>query len=160
MSMGFYSNLILIVVFGVMAAWLLTGAWRTRNLIYKDKLWSVYRILFVIAGGLCLLTGFLYTDLLDIIRLALMTLCVIGFILQRDGIGEEGIAVMGRIIKYEDIRSYDYGDYKKNSFRVYVVQESDPETKVILTLPQDQKEEVIAFLKQKMGKKYTRMKKG
>ena len=88
-----------------------------------------------------------------------MTLCVIGFLLLRDGISDTGIAVMGRVTPFDSIRSYDYGDYK-DSFRVYAVTEDDPDTKVVLTLPKEQKAEVIAFLKQKMGKKYTRMRKG
>ena len=153
------SNIILSVIFAAMAAWLFYGVSKTRNLIYKDKLWNTYRILFAIAGGLCLLTGFLYTSVLDLVRLGLMTLCVIGFLLLRDGISDTGIAVMGRVTPFDTIRSYDYGDYKKD-FRVYAITEDDPDTKVILALPQDQKQEVIAFLKQKMGKKYTRMKKG
>ena len=153
------SNIIISVIFLAMSVWLFYGVSKTRNLIFKDKLWNTYRVLFAIAGGLCLLTGFLYTSVWDLIRLALMTFCVIGFLLLRDGISDTGIAVMGRVTPFDMIRSYDYGDYK-DSFRVYAVTEDDPDTKVVLTLPKDQKDEVIAFLKQKMGKKYTRMRKG
>ena len=153
------SNIVLTIMFSAIAIWLFYGYSKTRNLIFKDKLWNTYRVLFAIAGGLCLLTGFLYTSVWDLIRLVLMTLCVIGFLLLRDGNSDTGIAVMGRVTPFDMIRSYDYGDYK-DSFRVYAVTEDDPDTKVVLTLPKDQKDEVIAFLKQKMGKKYTRMRKG
>ena len=153
------SNIIISVIFLAMSVWLFYGVSKTRNLIFKDKLWNTYRVLFAIAGGLCLLTGFLYTSVWDLIRLVLMTLCVIGFLLLRDGISDTGIAIMGRLTPFDTIRSYDYGDYK-DTFRVYAVTEDDPDTKVVLTLPKTQKEEVIAFLKQKMGKKYTRMRKG
>ena len=71
------SNIIISVIFLAMSVWLFYGVSKTRNLIFKDKLWNTYRVLFAIAGGLCLLTGFLYTSVWDLIRLVLMTLCVI-----------------------------------------------------------------------------------
>ncbi len=154
-----FSNIILTVMFGGIAVWLGYGAYRTRNLVFRDKLWSVSRILFLAAGILCVLTAFVFSSLLDWIRLLMMTLCVIGFLMLRDGIGEEGIAVMGRMTKYSDIRAYDYGDYKKQ-FRVYFSTGESADSPNYVALDPNQKTEIIAYLKEKMGKKYTRMKKG
>ncbi|MBR4455747.1 MAG: hypothetical protein IKS32_05950 [Solobacterium sp.] len=153
------SNLILTVLFAMIACWLFYGVYRTRNLIYRDRLWNPSRILFAVAGVLCCLTAVAFSTWMDWVRLAMMILCAVGFLLLRDGISEEGIAVMGRITKFSDIQAYDYGDYKKD-FRIYAVTDRESNEMTVLTMPPDQKEEIIAFLKNKIGKKYTRMKKG
>lgn len=153
-----FSNYILIVMFAAIAVWLFRGYFKTRNLIYKDKFWTTYRILFVAAGALCLMTVFVYTSWLDWLRLGLMMLCVIGFCLVRDGIGEEGIAVSGRMYPWDKIKAYDYAEEKKQ-LKIYAktIDGDSP----ILSLPLDEKKnEILAFLKNKIGKKFTRMRKG
>ncbi|MBO7702897.1 MAG: hypothetical protein J6S26_00520, partial [Solobacterium sp.] len=58
------------------------------------------------------------------------------------------------------VRAYDYGDYKKQ-FRVYFVPEGRSNDEAIaVNLRKQDKEEIIKFLKGRMGKKYTRMRKG
>ena len=153
------SNIILTVMFSAIAVWLFYGYSKTRNLIYKDKLWSMTRIFFLIAGLFCILSALVYTSALDWIRLAAMLLCVVAFFLVRDGIGEDGFGVMGRFYPFEKVRAYDYGDYKKDQFKVFFIPEGD-ETPVSVALLNSQKDEILAFLKSKIGKKYTRMKKG
>ncbi|MBQ9327347.1 MAG: hypothetical protein IJ225_02270 [Solobacterium sp.] len=159
--MSVFSNVILIVMFTAIAIWLFHGWYKTRNLKYKDKQWTTGRILFLIAGILCVLTAFVYSTLLDWLRLITMMLCVVGFLLLRDGVGDDGLAVLGKLTPYSNIRAYDYGDYKKE-FRVYAITNdsdgSDPN--VIVSLTKEEKEEVIRYLKKMMGKKYTRLKKG
>jgi hypothetical protein len=152
-----FSSYLLIVMFTAIAVWLFYGYFKTRGLIYKDKLWTVHRILFLAAGILCLVSVFVFTSVLEWIRLGLMFLCVIGFLLVRDGVGEKGIAVTGRLYPWDTIRAWDYGDYKKDEYRVYFV--SGEGDNIVLTMPVAQKDEVIQYIKSKIGKKYTRMKK-
>ncbi|MBR3202361.1 MAG: hypothetical protein IKF60_02110 [Solobacterium sp.] len=155
-----FSNIILTAIFAALAVWLFYGYVRTRGLIYKDKLWSWSRIFFLVAGAVTLLSAFVYTSVLDWIRLGSMLLCVVGFFLTRDGIREDGFAISGRFYPFANVHSYDYGNYK-DQFRIYFVMEGESfDAPNILTLPSKQKDEIIAFLKNKMGKKYTRMKKG
>ena len=158
--MNDYSNIFLAVIFTGMAVWMFIGVSKTRNLIFKDKMWTVPRILFLVAGVLCVVSAFVYSSVLEWLRLLAMVLCVIGFLLLRDGIRDDGFAVMGRFYPFSSVRAYDYGDYKKG-FRVYFVNEGeDNDSAIACNLQQEDKQEIIKFLKAKIGKKYTRMKKG
>ena len=155
-----FSNILLTVIFTALAVWLFYGYTKTRGLIFKDKLWSWSRIFFLVAGVLTLFSALVFTTVLDWMRLAAMLLCVIGFFLTRDGIGENGFAISGRFYPFDHVHSYDYADYK-DQFRIYFVMEGESfDAPNVLTLPKTQKEEIIAFLKGKIGKKHTRMKKG
>ena len=151
------SNYILIVMFAAIAVWLFRGYFKTRGLVYKDKFWTTYRILFVAAGALCLLTSLVYTTWIDFVRLGLMLLCVVGFLLVRDGIGEEGIAVSGRMYPWAKIRAWDYAEHKK-SLRIYA-QTTDGDAPIV-SMPLEKKDEILAYMREKAGKKYTRLKKG
>ena len=155
------SNILLTVIFFAIAAWLFYGYFKTRGLIYKDRLWSGYRIFFLIAGIICALSALVYTTLWDWLRLGGMLLCVVAFFLQRDGIREDGFAVTGRLYPFAKLRAWDYGDYKKDLFRIYFMMENeDNDNGYVLTMPLKQKDGIIQFLKGKIGKKYTRLKKG
>lgn len=154
------SNIVLTVMFSAIAVWLFWGYSKTRDMIFKDELWTPSRILFLAAGILCMLSAFVFSSMLDWIRLTAMGLCVIAFILMRDGVGEDAFAVSGRRYPYDQVRAYDYGDYKKQ-FRVYFVPEGRSNDEAIaVNLRKQDKEEIIKFLKGRMGKKYTRMRKG
>lgn len=152
------SSYILIAMFAAIAIWLFLGYFRTRGIIYKDRMWNAHRILFLAAGVLCLVSVFVFSSVLDWVRLGLMFVCVIGFLLVRDGVGEEGIAITGRMYKWSDIKAYDYGDFRKNQYRIYI--QTNQGDNLNVTMPNEQKKEVLDFVKAKIGKKYTRMKKG
>ena len=155
------SNIILTVVFSAIAVWLFYGVYKTRGLIYKDKLWTPARIFFLVAGAFCVLSALVFTTLLDWLRLGAMLVCVIAFFLSRDGIREDGFAISGRFYPFAYLRAYDYKDYKNDLFRIYFLTDGDDsDMPNILTLRRDQKDEILAFLKERIGKKYTRMKKG
>ncbi len=159
-----YSNSIISVVFGVLAIWLFRGVYTTRGkMVIKDRQWTVQRIIFIVAGVMILLTGLLYTSLLDWLRLIIMLLCIVAFLLSRDGIGHQGVCSTGRYIPYTEIRNYDY-DEKKNKFVVYftAMDKGKNANDYNLSIDFDLKdaEAVKKLLKTHIGKKYIRMKKG
>ncbi len=163
--MNFTSNIILSLVFFLLAIWMFRGVYRTYGkLKYKDRMWSANRILFLICGILVASTGFVYGTIYDFIRMVCMLACISGFLLLRDGIGEKGLYSMGRFIAWEDVRHYDYQITKK-IFRLYVTakgknrQGKEEEYPSSVNLRADQAEEIKQYLKGLIGRKYTRMKK-
>ncbi len=163
--MNLTSNIALSLIFFLLALWMFRGVYRTYGkLKYKDHMWNASRILFLICGILISSTGFIYGTIYDFIRMICMLACIIGFLLLRDGIGEEGLYSMGRFIAWEDIRNYDYQITKK-AFRLYVAAKGkgskgrEEEYQSSINLRADQAEEIKQYLKTLIGRKYTRMKK-
>lgn len=159
------TNIILSVIFGGLSVWMLKGLVRSRGrLKYKDRMWNASRILFLICGLLLMLSVLVYTTVLDFVRMALMILCVLLFLMERDGMGEEGVFSQGSLIPWDKIRAWDYED-KGRKFRVYFVFKTvdrkgrSGDTMISVDFDIRQKEQVKAYLKEKAGKKYTRMRK-
>ncbi|MCR5230263.1 MAG: DUF5673 domain-containing protein [Solobacterium sp.] len=162
--MGFWQNVIMSVLFGGIGAWMMYGVIKTRNkLKYKDKLWTLTRILFTASGVLLLLTAFAFTEVMDYVRLAAMMLAVAAYLLLRDGIGEEGFASLGRWNDWSEVTGYDYRTEKEKLRLFFTVAEVKKNKKedynVQITLESKDEAEIKAFLKQKIGKKYKRMRK-
>ena len=159
-----YSNIILAVIFGAIGIWLWIGFFKTRNLIYKDRMWNISRILFLAIGILCIPSMFVYSSALDWVRLIAMLVCIAAFLLLRDGIGEKGAASLGRMYDWKEIRAYDYKRDGKD-FKLYLVVEdgkskSKDDFNIIIKFDPKDEEAIKAYLKEKIGKKYTRMRKG
>ncbi len=159
------SNLLLTALFGGLGIWMLMGYFRcVKNLKYKDRMWTASRILFAAAGVLSLLSIVVYRSALDFVRFAAMTMCIIAFLILRDGIGEEGIGSMGRLTPWKDVKAYDCAVYKKN-FRVFFVcEDKDAKKKkgeytVAVNFDAKDEKEITDYLNQKAGKKHIRMKK-
>ncbi|MBQ9154026.1 MAG: hypothetical protein IJ130_09435 [Solobacterium sp.] len=158
------SNIILTVLFGGMGAWLFAGWFRTRNKIsIYDKKWSASRILFIVAGVLSLATMYLYTSVLDFIRIGAMLLCIIAYMLTRDGIGDEGVSCNGSFYPWNVVRSYDFQEEKKSFYAVFSVwdKQSKKNGNYQANINFDLKDEeaVKELLKKKIGKRYVRRKK-
>ena len=162
--MNTMSNVVLIVMFGGMGAWLFTGWFRTRGKItIYDRRWTASRILFVVAGVMSFLTLAVKSTLLDYIRIVCMLFCIISYLLVRDGIGEEGVSCNGSFVPWQEVRGYDFQQDKKNFIAMFAVWDKasvkNGDYIMNVSFAQEDKEQVIAFLKKKIGKKYTRMKK-
>ncbi len=157
------SNYILIVLFTGLAIWQGVGYFRTKGKItIYDKLWSGTRILFVAAAILGAATLLVYTGPIEFIRILSMLLCVVSYLLCRDGIGDEGVCVNGSFYPYGTVRAYDFQQEKKSFFAVFTVNEpgSSKNGNYNININFDLKDEeaVKALLKKRIGKKYTRMK--
>ncbi len=162
--MGYWQNIIMSLIFGGIGGWMMYGVIKTRKkLKYMDKLWTATRMLFTASGVLLLLTAFAFTDITDYIRLACMMLAVVAYLLLRDGIGEEGIASLGRWNDWSEVTGYDFKTEKDKLKLYFTVNEVKKNKKddynVQITLQAKDEAEVKAFLKQKIGRKYKRMRK-
>ncbi len=157
------SNLIILVIFAGMAFFMGKGYFSCRKkVVIKDRMWSANRVLFAIAGLMSFMTLFMYQTVMDGIRLAIMMVAIVLYLLTRDGIGEEGIVSFGRFSSWSEVRNYDYKQGKK-TFDVYLVMKdqkaSDENYTVVIHFDPKQEKEVVAYLKDKIGRKYTRLKK-
>lgn len=158
------SNILLTVLFGGMAAWLYAGWFRTRDKItIYDKRWSASRILFIAAGVLALATAYLYTSRLDLIRITAMMLCILAYLITRDGIGEDGVSCNGSFYPWNVVRSYDFQQEKKGFYAVFSIwdKQSKKNGNYQANISFDLKDEeaVKELLKKKIGKRYVRRKK-
>lgn len=159
------SNLVLLLIFVLMSIWMGMNYFRTRNkVVLKDRMWTTGRMMFMIAGLMILATIFLYKTVFDVLRLVAMVACIVFFLLLRDGVGEDGISSMGQFTPYKNVRGYDYIKDKKNRFHVYFTCHDDKSSKnsdynVNITFYGKDEENVKAYLKERIGKKYIRMKK-
>ncbi len=157
------SNLIITIIFGGLGAWLLVGYLKTRKEIkIKDKSWNFSRVIFAIAGVMSLVTIIFSQTLLDILRLVSTEFCIIMFLLQRDGIGDNGIVSLGQFFSYKDIKAYDVQDSGKKVNCLFMIEEKakkkNSEYTVQLVFSKAQHIEVKDILKTHIGKKYRRMK--
>lgn len=155
------SNIVLSVLFGGIAVWLFYGYFKTKDLVIKDKRWNASRVLFAVAGVLCILSGFVYSSVLDWIRLICMMLAVVAFLLLRDGLNETGVCSMGSLTTYKEVKHYDYQMFPKK-FKLYItaVDSKGGDYNVTLNFDPKDSNRVISYMKEQCGKKYTRMKKG
>lgn len=157
------SNFIILAIFAGMAFFMTKGYISTKGkVVIRDRKWSANRILFAIAGVLALSTAFVYQNIWDIVRLVVMLIAIVMYLLTRDGIGEEGIVSFGRFTAWEDVRAYDYKKNKKTFDVFFVLKDSKSNEEnytVIVNFDLNKEDEVVAYLKEKIGRKYTRMKK-
>ncbi len=157
------SNLIIILIFGGLGAWLMVGYLKTRKEIkIKDKSWNFSRIIFAVAGVMSLITIIFCQTVLDVIRLIATEFCIVMFLLQRDGIGDNGIVSLGQFFSYKDVKAYDVQDSGKKVNCLFMVEEKgkkkNSEYTVQLVFSKSQHIEVKDLLKTQIGKKYRRMK--
>lgn len=161
--MSLFSNVLLTAIFAGMAVWMVVSYVRSHDKVeIKDFMWTGNRIIFAIAGALAISTAFMYHSIWDMVRLGSMIVAIVMFLLMRDGIGPDGIVSMGRFTSYTDVKAYDY-QMKKKRFEVYFAC-SDKNGKndyynVMIDFDPKDEEKILAYLKGKIGRKYTRMKK-
>ncbi len=162
--MNLASNIVLIAMFGGMGIWLFTGWLRTKGKItIYDRRWTAGRILFVAAGVVSLMTLFVYAEPIDYVRIICMLFCIISYILVRDGVGEEGVSCNGSFVPWQEVRGYDFQEEKKGFTTLFAIWDKASSKSgdyiMNVTFAKEDEEKVRAFLKKKIGKKYTRMKK-
>lgn len=163
-SMSTFSNVLLLAIFVGMAVWMVVGYVKTHDKVeIKDFMWTGNRIIFAIAGALALVSAFMFNNLWDYLRLISMVVAIVMFLLMRDGIGPDGVVSMGKFTPYEDVKAYDF-QAKKKRFEVYFTCAENKDGKndyynLIIDFDLKDEEKIKAYLKEKIGRKYTRMKK-
>ena len=157
------SNYILTVLFLGLGIWLAIGFFRTHKYMkYKERMWSPSRILFAVAAVLAIFTLFVMRSTLDYIRAAATIFAIVMFFYQRNGLGETGVADLGKMVSWKEIKAYDYAKSEKK-FTVYMTAVDEKHKDETFNITQDfdlkYEEEIKALLKEQIGKKYRRMRK-
>lgn len=157
-------NLILSILFGGMAVWMLWSYFRTRKEItICDRKITATRIIFLVAGVISILTVFMYNTLMDYIRIAAMCAAIAGFLLMRDGVGENGAVSMGKFTPWSMIKAYDCGYDKKKFTAIFICSDKSGKKaenyNAYIDFDRKNGEAVQKLLKEKIGNKYTRMRK-
>lgn len=159
------TNITLTSMFGALGIWMLLNVLRTRNKIkYKDRMWTGTRILFLICGIMILTTIFAFNTWLDYLRLAFMLLSIFAYLFMRDGVGEEGVCSSGRFVSWEQVRSYDFEEGKKDFKTWFMIRDTDRKGRpsdFTMNVNFDKKDEDVVkkYLSEKIGRKYTRRRK-
>lgn len=157
-------EIIILLFFLAIGTYMLVCWLRTRKALkYKDRMWSAYRMIFLI----CCLTSLFFlllggNDIWGFIRLASTVYCTVMFLLNRDGIGDDGIVTMGSLTPWKELQVWDYGYDGKKKFYLFLEVKKEKESSPHLwtiTFDREQGEEILSFMRQKQGKKYRRMKK-
>ena len=96
----------------------------------------------------------------DILRVIVIIVAIVAYWLAKDGIGEEGYVTNGKFHAWKELTGYDYKDDKK-FFNLYLTSSSKKESTNVELVEYEfeQKADVLAFMKEKVGNKYKRMKK-
>ena len=158
----FYGNLLVTLAFGAFAGLMFYRLANTKGKIkYAGRQWDATKITLIVIVGLTLVSLIGNTiTVFDILRVIVIIVAIVAYWLAKDGIGEEGYVTNGKFHAWKELGGYDYKDDKK-FFNLYLTSSSKKEsTNVELVEYEfDQKADVLAFMKEKVGNKYKRMKK-
>lgn len=162
--MNDYVNILLCALFGGMGIWMLLSYFKTnKKILIKDRTWTFSRGLFLAAGIAAAVTVVFYNTFLDYLRIITMLMAIAGFLLMRDGVGEEGIVSMGKFTPWKMIRNYDCGMNKKKFTVIFNCNDKSGKSKdtymSYIDFDVKDADKVQALLKEKIGNKYIRMKK-
>ena len=157
------SNIVIIIIFAALGIWLLVGFLKTHKEIkIKDNSWNFSRIIFAIAGVMSLITVIFSQTILDVVRVIATVFCIVMFLLQRDGVGDNGVSSIGSFFPWSDVKAYDVQENGKKTNALFLVEEKtkkkQSEYTVQLVFNKKDTQALKDLLKDKIGKKYRRMK--
>lgn len=161
--MDFFS-LVLLGIFLAISIWLGLKLIRMKKLVViYGKFLNLTKIMFLVALLFAIATIFLYLNNIgELIRSIIMIIAIIMFILLQDGLCDDGFFYVGNYVPFEDVNDFDY-KRDKEKFIVYFTYR-DPKqktgnfsTEIIFNLKKG--DEIEKILKEKIGKKYKRIKK-
>ncbi|MDD6229352.1 DUF5673 domain-containing protein [Stecheria sp. CLA-KB-P133] len=163
--MGNVLNIIFIVGFGGLGIAMLVRYSRIRKqVIVQDKMWNGIRIGFGMIEILALVSLFSTNNtILDYLRVFAMVLACSGYMVVRDGMGENGLVHNGKLIPWQLVRAWDYEDTKKRYEVYYTIESTNPKkpdkySTIEIDYDPANKEQVKKFLQVNLARKYTRMK--
>ena len=158
-------NFVYIGLFSFASIWIIYKITQINpKIIIRTKFINTSSILFILAGLFSLLSLIVNRSLMDYIRSFVMILAIVLYLMLKEGFGDEGYYTNGSFTSYTDVVSYDYSE-EKNKFNVFIVLR-DVKGKNInehynsrLVFEIKDKDNIIKFLKNKLSKKYKRLKK-
>lgn len=158
-------NFVYIGLFSFASIWIIYKINQINSkIIIRTKFINTSSILFILAGLFSLLSLIVNRSPIDYIRSFVMILAIVLYLMLKEGFGDEGYYTNGSFTSYTDVVSYDYSE-EKNKFNVFIVLR-DVKGKNInehynsrLVFEIKDKDNIIKFLKNKLSKKYKRLKK-
>ncbi|MEG0176647.1 hypothetical protein [Anaerorhabdus sp.] len=159
-----FFNLVLTGIFLAIGIWLGTKLLRMKKYVkIYAKFTTLTRLMFLVALIFAILTIFIYFgNIGEMIRSVIMAFAILMFIYLQDGLCDEGFFIVGNYIPFTEVVDFDYKT-DKNKFIVYFSYKDDKQksgnfqTEVVFDI---KKADVVEKqLKEKIGKKYRRMKK-
>ncbi|SJZ73914.1 DUF5673 domain-containing protein [Anaerorhabdus furcosa] len=159
-----FMNLVLTGVFLAIAFWLSFKLVRMQKTVrIYGKFVTATRIMFFVALIFAIVTIFIYWgNIGEMIRSVIMCFAISMFIFLQDGITDDGFFLIGNYVSFNDVIDYDYKK-EKNKFIVFFSYKDGKQksgnfqTEVVFDLKRA--DLVEKTLKEKIGKKYRRMKK-
>ena len=151
---------IMIAIFGFLAIYMAYINSRIRSkIIIKDQRWTFIRIIVVlitILSTLELLKGF---SSLILLRYFVTIIACLIFFLSHDGVSEQGVIAGTNFTKYQDVHAYDIYDKGKKVILVLVIADHKDKEEMVreIIFEQDKRAKLETFLKEKIGRKYRRM---
>ncbi|MEG0077575.1 DUF5673 domain-containing protein [Anaerorhabdus sp.] len=159
-----FFNLVLTGIFLAIAFWLSFKLVKMKKTVkVYGKFLTLTRIMFFIALVFAIITIFIYWgNVGEMVRSVIMCFAISMFILLQDGITDDGFFLVGNFVAFNDVIDYDYKK-EKNKFIVFFSYKDGKQksgsfqTEVVFDIKKA--DEVEKELKDKIGKKYRRMKK-
>ncbi|MCF0114313.1 MAG: hypothetical protein HUJ56_03090 [Erysipelotrichaceae bacterium] len=109
---------------------------------------------------------FFSRDFYDFVRVIIVTLFLVELACIKEGFTDEGVIASGKVIPYEEVRCYDIYTEKDATKVLVGVPVKDEKTKhvnidyTLMTFDLGKEEEIKDLLKEKLPRKWQRLKKG
>ena len=159
-------NIAITIIFAVLSVIMLLRWYKLKGkVMIADQQWSTMRILFLIIGLLSflLIATNQENTIIDYARLCATVIAVSIFMMLRDGIGEEGVISGSVLFPWKKVRAWDYEERKNVIAVFFTIIDKDGKKEEHyekeLDFANSDKENVLKFLRNNIGNKYTRMKK-
>lgn len=153
----------MIFIFGFLAIYMGYLMLQTRGKVQiKDQRWTMIRWLVLLIGLLSITEVVTQYSPLVLLRVIVTMIACFVFFFSHDGLGQEGIVSGSYFYAYKNIRAYDVFEDGKKVTALFVVNEEGRKRKHEelnreVVFDQKNKEAVESLLKEKIGKKYRRM---
>lgn len=152
----------MIVVFGFLEVYIGYLNFKCASKIkIKDRQWTMLRIMMIVFGILSALEFFGGFSMLLLLRYIVTVAACVIFFFSHDGIGEDGFVSGFHFHSYQEVEAYDIYEQTKWLTVIFVIQKKDHKRKAEeVTFELKNKKAVEQLLKEKIAKKYRRLKKG
>lgn len=158
-----YFSIILTLVFLGIAIWLSGKLIKMKKYVtIYGRMFNMTRIMFSIAFVFSVFTMFLYPSLWDLVRSAIMSIAILMFILLSDGLCDDGFFFVGNYVPFSEVTDYDVKKDKKKFIVYFSYKDTKQKSGTFHTeidFDLKKSDEIEKYLKDKIGKKYRRMRK-
>ncbi|MBW9211970.1 MULTISPECIES: DUF5673 domain-containing protein [Terrabacteria group] len=155
----------MVSVFGFLAVYMGYLNFRCASKVkIKDRQWTIIRTLVLVIALLSSLEFFAGFSVLLLIRYIVTLVACLIFFFSHDGVGNEGFVSGSYFYPYQDVKAYDVYKQAKRFTVIFIIQEENRKRKFEeltreVNFDLKNQKAVEQLLKEKIGKKYRRLKK-